>query len=90
MAESRAAYEPTGRISKKQVAVLIKELESQMKNAARNLEFEKAALIRDRIIELRRETVGPQIEETAGDSGKKVPKGRRARPSVKSGHKVVK
>jgi excinuclease ABC subunit B len=34
---------------------IIKELESQMKVAARNLEFEKAAIIRDRIIEFRRE-----------------------------------
>jgi excinuclease ABC subunit B len=34
---------------------LIKDLESQMKMAARNLEFEKAALLRDRIIELRKE-----------------------------------
>ncbi len=34
---------------------IIKELEGQMKVAARNLEFEKAALIRDEIIQLRRE-----------------------------------
>ena len=34
---------------------LIKDLESQMKAAARDLEFEKAALLRDRIIDLRRE-----------------------------------
>jgi excinuclease ABC subunit B len=34
---------------------LIKDLESQMKVAAKNLEFEKAALLRDRIIELRKE-----------------------------------
>jgi excinuclease ABC subunit B len=33
---------------------LIKDLESQMKQAAKNLEFEKAALLRDRIIEMRR------------------------------------
>ncbi|AHB13149.1 excinuclease ABC subunit UvrB [Dehalococcoides mccartyi] len=32
---------------------LIKELESQMKKAAKNLEFERAALIRDRVVELR-------------------------------------
>ncbi|MDF3037714.1 MAG: excinuclease subunit, partial [Thermomicrobiales bacterium] len=35
---------------------MIKELESQMKAAARDLEFEKAALLRDQIIELRRIT----------------------------------
>jgi excinuclease ABC subunit B len=33
---------------------LIKDLESQMKAAARDLEFEKAALLRDQIVELRR------------------------------------
>jgi len=36
---------------------LIKDLESQMRMAAKNLEFEKAALLRDRIIELRRDMV---------------------------------
>jgi len=40
---------------------LIKQLESQMKAAAKNLEFEKAALLRDRIIELRKdeESISP-------------------------------
>ncbi len=33
---------------------MIKDLESQMKTAARDLEFEKAALLRDQIVELRR------------------------------------
>jgi excinuclease UvrABC nuclease subunit len=33
---------------------VVKDLEKQMKTAARNLEFEKAALLRDRIIELRK------------------------------------
>jgi excinuclease ABC subunit B len=33
---------------------MVKELESQMKSAAKLLEFEKAAAIRDRIVELRR------------------------------------
>ena len=35
---------------------IVKDLESQMKTAARNLEFEKAALLRDQIVELRRMT----------------------------------
>ena len=54
VAETRAAY-VTAPISREDIARLIKELESQMKTAARNLEFEKAALLRDRIIELRKE-----------------------------------
>ncbi len=53
VAETRAPYTATGAIPKEEVARLIKELESQMRTAARNLEFEKAALLRDRIIELR-------------------------------------
>ncbi len=54
VAEAKAPYMavPT---SKEDVARLIKDLESQMKKAAKNLEFEKAALLRDRIIELRKD-----------------------------------
>jgi excinuclease ABC subunit B len=39
---------------KEELFKLIKDLESQMKKAAQNLEFEKAALLRDQIVELRR------------------------------------
>ncbi len=53
VAETRAPYVTTP-IAKEDIARLIKEMESQMKTAARNLEFEKAALLRDRIIELRK------------------------------------
>jgi excinuclease ABC subunit B len=41
--------------AREDIARLAKELEGQMRSAAKNLEFEKAALLRDRIIELRRE-----------------------------------
>ena len=54
VAETRAPYVTTP-MTKEDVARLIKELESQMKAAARGLEFEKAALLRDRIIELRKD-----------------------------------
>jgi excinuclease ABC subunit B len=54
VAEAKAAYSPTP-ISKEEVLRLIKDLESQMRKAAKNLEFEKAALLRDRIIELRKD-----------------------------------
>jgi excinuclease ABC subunit B len=58
VAETRADYQvsPTGEITipKDEIARMIKELESQMKLAARALEFEKAALLRDQIVELRR------------------------------------
>ncbi|MDD4984589.1 MAG: excinuclease ABC subunit UvrB [Dehalococcoidales bacterium] len=54
VAENRAQY-LAAPVAKEDVTRLIKELEAQMKTAARNLEFEKAALLRDRIVELRKE-----------------------------------
>jgi excinuclease ABC subunit B len=54
VAETRTPYTATP-IDKEDFARLIKDLETQMKAAARNLEFERAALLRDRIIELRRQ-----------------------------------
>ncbi|MFH1485528.1 MAG: helicase-related protein, partial [Chloroflexota bacterium] len=55
VAEARTEYKVTASMSKEEVSRLIKELESQMRTAARNLEFEKAALLRDQIIDLRKE-----------------------------------
>jgi len=55
VAETRTPYVAAAPVAKDDVARLIKELEAQMKTAARSLEFEKAALLRDRIIELRKE-----------------------------------
>jgi len=57
VAETRAAYTYEASASREDITRLIKDLETQMKQAARALEFEKAALIRDRIIELRKEMV---------------------------------
>jgi excinuclease ABC subunit B len=54
VAETKASYVTTP-ATQEGIARLIKELESQMKAAAKNLEFEKAALLRDRIYELRRD-----------------------------------
>jgi excinuclease ABC subunit B len=54
------AHEETAHVSsalelpKDELYRLIKDLETQMKEAARALEFEKAALLRDQVIELRR------------------------------------
>ena len=62
VAETRAPYEAAP-LAKEDIARLIKELEAQMKTAARNLEFEKAALLRDRIIELRREVDSVEIRK---------------------------
>ena len=41
-------------LPREDIARLIKDLESQMKSASRSLEFEKAALLRDQIIDLRK------------------------------------
>jgi excinuclease ABC subunit B len=57
VAETRAKYTYEAPATREDTARLIKDLEAQMKAAARALEFEKAALIRDRIIELRKEQV---------------------------------
>jgi excinuclease ABC subunit B len=54
IAETRTPYAAIS-ISKEEMLQLIKRLESEMKAAARNLEFEKAAMIRDQIIELRKD-----------------------------------
>jgi len=52
VAETRTPYQAAP-FPREEVDRLIKRLESQMKAAAKNLEFEKAALIRDRITQLR-------------------------------------
>jgi len=54
VAEGRGKYEAS-HVAPDEVARLIKDFEAQMKKAARNLEFEKAALLRDRIVELRKD-----------------------------------
>jgi excinuclease ABC subunit B len=53
-AEEKAAPVPTpAALPKAELARLVKELEKQMKEAAQQLEFEKAAMLRDQIFELR-------------------------------------
>ena len=54
VAETRTPYtaEP---MSRTEMNRLIRKLETEMKAAAKNLEFERAAIIRDRIIELRKD-----------------------------------
>jgi excinuclease ABC subunit B len=54
VAEERAEYAVTEDIPKDELARLLKDLEGQMKAAAKNLEFERAAALRDQIVELRR------------------------------------
>jgi excinuclease ABC subunit B len=60
-AQEQARYEA---MSEKQLAREIKRLEKQMLDYARNLEFEKAAEARDRLVELKRGVFGASPEES--------------------------
>jgi excinuclease ABC subunit B len=55
VAEAKADYHTrtTGKLNKTEIQRVINELEKQMKEAARDLQFEKAAALRDQIYELR-------------------------------------
>ncbi len=55
MAESRAEYTTTAdkEMSRKEMERLISELEARMRSAAKNLEFEQAALLRDQLYDVR-------------------------------------
>jgi excinuclease ABC subunit B len=53
LAERKAAYNITGTMPAHEIEHLIEQLEKQMKAAAAELEFEKAALLRDQIADLR-------------------------------------
>ncbi len=79
IAEERAPYMVTGELPRDEIARLIKDLESQMKRASKDLEFEKAAALRDRIVDLRKIMVldedahaferGEPVSLTHGDGG---------------------
>ncbi len=75
VAESRETYDAEPKpVSREEMFRLVKDLESQMKNAAHNLEFEKAALFRDRIIELKRDLY---LEDEGLVTGKKKEERRK-------------
>ncbi len=61
VAETREVYTAERPATREDIARLVKELETEMKAAAKNLEFEKAALLRDRIIDLRKELVTAEL-----------------------------
>ncbi len=63
VAEEEAPYTATSELPKDELTRLVKEIERQMKQAAKNLEFERAALLRDQVVELRRELVGGESTE---------------------------
>ncbi len=55
LADERAEYTIGKKMPKDEQARLIRELEKEMKQSAKDLEFEKAALLRDQIFELRQQ-----------------------------------
>jgi excinuclease ABC subunit B len=59
VAESDADGYKSMPLNKEELARLIRELDTQMKKAAKIMDFERAALLRDRIIELKRDLIEP-------------------------------
>jgi excinuclease ABC subunit B len=71
VAEKRVEYIAEAPATREATLRLVKDLENQMKQAAKALEFEKAALLRDRIIALRKEMViedGRQFAKMKGST----------------------
>ncbi len=54
VAEARTPYVAASKLPKDDLTRLVKDLEKQMKQAAKELEYEKAAMLRDQIGDLRR------------------------------------
>ena len=67
------------------VTETIRELEEEMLSAANNLEFEKAALLRDQIRELKRATG----DAKPGESPRSVTYGKGRGRGAKSGRKLT-
>jgi len=62
-AEKRADYRAAPDLPKAEARYLVAEMEKQMKEAAGRLEFEKAALLRDQIFELRKQLEDEEVPE---------------------------
>jgi len=62
-AEPQATYETRGGLPKDELARVIKELESEMRAAAKKLEFEKASMLRDEVVDLKRLLVTQEVVE---------------------------
>jgi excinuclease ABC subunit B len=84
VAEQRAELQVAGK-EPEELAEMVGRLEAQMKEAARNLEFERAAALRDEILQLRRlreelaaapGTIPADVYAAAADAGDR-PDGRR-------------
>jgi excinuclease ABC subunit B len=78
--EEQAPYTTARDLPRDELSRMVRELETQMKNAARDLEFERAAQLRDQVIELRRELVDDSPESLKAFGGSSEPP-RPSRPS---------
>ena len=63
VAEEPSTYTTAADLPKEELARMIMEIERQMKTAAKELDFERAALLRDQVVELRREQQGDGTPE---------------------------
>jgi excinuclease ABC subunit B len=81
LAEDQAAYTTVADLPKHELSKMITELEKQMKKAAQALEFEKAAVLRDEIMQLRQLMV--LKEAGAADAG--LPEWERIRRLEEAG-----
>ena len=72
VAEEKATYSVDGNLPRDELTRMVVELEKQMKNAAKSLEFEKAAMLRDQVIELRKALVSDaeSLKELAAVAGR--------------------
>jgi excinuclease ABC subunit B len=85
VAEPRADYAVSEQlIPRDELAKLIKDLEKQMKEAAKNLEFEKAAALRDEIVELRKTLALTEEEGVSVPAREQRPQPQAARTRPRS------
>ena len=89
-AEEPGLYDPSGARSavparpgqgREQLLRMVKDLEKQMKLAAQELEFERAAMLRDEIVSIRHELAGDSVEDLPQWSDQSY--GRRGRKPLK-------
>jgi len=66
VAETKAPYVAAEGLPKDDLARLVRDLETQMRTAARDLEFEKAALLRDQVVDLRKVMVDAEVGTSSG------------------------
>jgi excinuclease ABC subunit B len=76
--EDAASVNTAADLPRDELYRLIKDLEAQMKEAARALEFEKAALLRDQVIELRRTLAVEEPERIVPREMQRQPKSTAA------------